>query len=249
MPPSRSGHGSRRPDDANRDHNGGEDGLAYARLLERTAEATDRCETLEAAARVALVEICTFTGWPVGHLFTRNDGGAPAPTSVWHLDDADRFAAFRQVTETLPSTPEQGLPGRIFASSRPAWIADLETDLASPQADAAAAVGLRTGFGFPVRVGNEAVAVLEFFTTGPDEADPAMLEVIASVGAQLGRVVERQRTVSALRQSEERLRTLARTYERQLAERALRDHLTGLPNRALLVDRLELALARAVRNG
>jgi diguanylate cyclase (GGDEF)-like protein/PAS domain S-box-containing protein len=43
--------------------------------------------------------------------------------------------------------------------------------------------------------------------------------------------------------------TEQRQFEAQLQERALHDYLTGLPNRALLHDRLEYALARAERAG
>ena len=38
-------------------------------------------------------------------------------------------------------------------------------------------------------------------------------------------------------------------FEQELAWRATHDSQTGLPNRALLIDRLELALARSIRDG
>jgi len=67
-------------------------------------------------------------------------------------------------------------------------------------------------------------------------------------------LLEQART--SLRQSEERYALLARSadeereeLERRLADVALRDPQTGLPNRALFVDRLEHALARAGRTG
>ena len=65
-----------------------------------------------------------------------------------------------------------------------------------------------------------------------------------------------ERAVSALRRSEERFAALAgsadeqrRHFEHQLAQRALRDPHTDLPNRALFLDRLGHALARAGRTG
>ncbi|MEE9234305.1 MAG: response regulator, partial [Candidatus Acidoferrales bacterium] len=48
-------------------------------------------------------------------------------------------------------------------------------------------------FGFPVLVGKEVVAVLEFFSREALEPDKALLEVMAHVGTQLGRVIERKR--------------------------------------------------------
>src|SRR5581483_8113381 len=73
-----------------------------------------------------------------------------------------------------------------------------------------------------------AVALLEFFST----AAAADEELVASVwhgASQLGRVVERMRARDAL------------------SHQALHDAVTGLPNRALLLDRLAHSLDRLTR--
>ena len=38
---------------------------------------------------------------------------------IWHLDDPQRFQAFRQVSEEMTLPPGVGLPGRIFESGLP----------------------------------------------------------------------------------------------------------------------------------
>jgi GAF domain-containing protein len=63
-------------------------------------------------------------------------------------------------------------------------------------------IGVCAGFAFPVLVGAEVAAVLEFFATEAREPDPALLDVMAHVGAQLGRVIERARAEQSQRESE-----------------------------------------------
>ena len=84
---------------------------------------------------------------------------------------------------------------------------------------------------FPVMVGSDVTAVLEFFTSEPLEPDEALCEVMAQIGTQLGHVVERE------------------LAQERLTHHALHDPLTGLPNRTLLFDRLEVALRSASRGG
>ena len=53
--------------------------------------------------------------------------------------------------------------------------------------------GVKAGFAFPVLVGHEIVAVLEFFSVDAAEPDTELLDVMTNLGTQLGRVVERER--------------------------------------------------------
>jgi two-component system cell cycle sensor histidine kinase/response regulator CckA len=59
-----------------------------------------------------------------------------------------------------------------------------------------------------VLVGTDVVAVLEFFSDEAIEPNEPLLEVMAHIGTQLGRVVERGRAREALRQREEHFRSL-----------------------------------------
>jgi sigma-B regulation protein RsbU (phosphoserine phosphatase) len=61
------------------------------------------------------------------------------------------------------------------------------------RAGPARAAGIRAAFAFPVLVGAEIVAVLEFFATDAVAPDEPLLEVMGQVGTQLGRVIERDR--------------------------------------------------------
>lgn len=88
------------------------------------------------------------------------------------------------------------------------WTADALGLLNFPRTRAAEDVGVKAGFGFPVLVGKEVVAVLEFFAADAAEPDEALLEVMAHIGTQLGQVVERIRVQEALRASELKFRSV-----------------------------------------
>ncbi len=199
------------------------------RLLQAIASTANESSELEPALRLTLEQVCAHTGFSVGHAFLVLEGGDDELHSsrLWHISDAARFARLVQESEATSFRYGVGLPGRVASSGRPAWISDLATDPNFPRAQVALESGLRTALALPVLVGASVVAVLEFFSEQHRDPDDALLEVMAHVGTQLGRVAER------------------RASTRRLRHEAMHDPLTGLPNRGLFAERLERALSRS----
>jgi len=184
-----------------------QDGLAHLLLMQETAAAANEADTLHQAAQVVMRQVCAHVGCVLGHLWASPEAGAgDLSPSLWHAADAGDHRVFRETIEELGTRPGVGLSGRVLAMGRPVWISDLAADADLPGRAQATAAGLRSAFAFPVMVGREAVAVLEFFTPTPMEPTATFLDVLAAVGVQLGRVVERQSAAAALRRSEGRLR-------------------------------------------
>lgn len=169
--------------------------------------AADEAAGVEEVMQTCLDEICTLTGWPVGHVYLREQD-LLVPTTIWHLDDPEQYKEFREVTERTRFAPDVGLPGRVLSSERPAWISDVREDPNFPRAELIKDISVRAGFAFPVLQKKKVIAVLEFFA--PEVADPdlALLETVSLVGAQLGQVLERKQAEEALRKSEQRFRSL-----------------------------------------
>ena len=203
-------------------------------LLEAIAVAANEAILVEDAMRQALIAICRFTEWPVGHVWVVTGGELTAPgllsSRLWHTGPVERHKAFCIATGAVQFQLGEGLPGRIWSSGKPIWITDVTTAPDFPRALPAAAAGFKAAFGFPVLVGNEVVAVLEFFSDEILPPDDSLLGVMGQIGTQLGRVVERQRARD------------------QLMHDALHDSLTSLANRALFLDRLRNVMARTARD-
>ena len=175
-------------------------------LLQVITSAANEAVTVEGALQIALDRVCAFTGWPVGHAYTVNEeaGGVAKSTGLWHLDDAERFATFKKVTEDRSWGPSKaGLVRRVLSYGKPAWIIDVTKDPSFVRAKTAKEIGVRAGFAFPVLAGSEVHAVLEFFSDKPAEPDEAVLELMAQVGTQLGRAMERNRAEEQLRGAKE----------------------------------------------
>ena len=202
-------------------------------LLESIAAASNEAVNEEEAMRHALEAVCRFAYWPLGHLLMVEEGdGAQAlrPSSVWHDDGEGRYATLRTLTEATAFDHSTGIPGKVWASGVPAWINGAHADGGNyPRVAEAERVGLRSLFAFPVMIGTEVVAVLEFFSMDLQAPDSDLLRLMAQVGIQLGRVVERSRAST------------------RLMHDALHDPLTQLGNRKLFLDRLHQAMQRAQR--
>ncbi len=210
--------------------------VGLIRLLQEVTVAANEATSVEEALRFALDRVCAHTGWPIGHVYVPlgDAAGTLVSSLLWHLDDPERFATFRQVTEATRLTVGVGLPGRVLASGRPVWVVDVTHDSNFPRAKQAENIGVRAGFAFPVMVGKEVVAVLEFFSPQPITPDEPLLELMGNIGTQLGRVFERERAEQKLRMGE-RLAVLGVTAARVVHEIA--NPLNGMYTTVQLLER------------
>ena len=97
--------------------------------------------------------------------------GVAVSTGLWHLDDAERFATFKSVTEGRSwGASKAGLVRKVLTDGRPTWIIDVTKDPDFVRAKSAKEIGVRAGFAFPVLTGNRVLAVLEFFSDKPRRA-------------------------------------------------------------------------------
>ncbi|HYH79397.1 MAG TPA: ATP-binding protein [Longimicrobium sp.] len=170
-------------------------------LLQVVAVAANEAGGVDEALQTCLDAVCAHTGWPLGHAWLVDDEGGLASTGIWHLARPGAFPRFREATERLRLAPGQGLAGRVVSTGEPEWMEDTGGGAGLVRA-VAVEEGLRAATAFPVRVGREVAGVLEFFADRVLPRDPALMEVMANMGTQVGRVVERARAQEALRLSE-----------------------------------------------
>jgi PAS domain S-box-containing protein len=177
----------------------------YLRLDQVITRAANETADIEEVLQIALNEVCAHTGWPVGHVYLLDEARHDlAPTKIWHLADQAEFESFRKATEKSRFTIGVGLPGRVLENAKPAWINDVTKDPNFPRAKIASEIGVRAGFAFPVLVGKDVLAVLEFFSDEPAAAHQSFLEVMGQIGTQLGRAIERKRAESQLMEAKRR---------------------------------------------
>ena len=118
--------------------------------------------------------------------------------ALWQLDRTalKRIAAW--------NTPEpfdaawlhagEGLPGAVYTSGGPAWIADVQADQHQPRGASAIQAGLHAAFAFPITGTTGVLGVIEFLAKEQREPDDALLATMTSLGGRIGQAVERWRS-------------------------------------------------------
>jgi two-component system, cell cycle sensor histidine kinase and response regulator CckA len=166
----------------------------------------------DAAPKIIQV-MCETAQWELGAIWN-TDRSANLLTCVdfWRLPSFG-VSEFEALTRRSTFPIGVGLPGRVWASGKPEWITDVTHDDNFPRAPAAAQDGLHTGIGFPIKVNDEVVGVLECFSREIDEPDNDFLAMVGDIGAQLGQFMERKWAEDARKQTEVMLHQRTRSLE------------------------------------
>jgi PAS domain S-box-containing protein len=164
----------------------------------------------EAAPQI-LQAICLKTDWDIGALWYVDDEASVLRCAeVWRRPEIDA-GSFKALTSESVFPPGVGLPGRVWQAAEPRWINELAKDSNFPRLSVAAQIGLQSAFAFPILLGSEVIGVGEFFSRQSRERDDEMLAMLAAIGSDIGQLIERKQKEEALRESEDRFRTLAET--------------------------------------
>jgi PAS domain S-box-containing protein len=191
-------------------------------LLHRVTVAAYEAATVDQALKAVIDQVCAHTGWPVGHVLVLASDGSRELVSakIWRLDRSEAAEGFVRETEATRFTAGVGLPGRVLAAKQPCWIMDVSSDKNFPRTAAAAKLGIKGAFAFPVLASAGVVAVMEFFATQPKEPDEVLLEALAQIGIQLGQVFDRKRAEGELRAAKEAVQRANNADGRSKSEEA-----------------------------
>ena len=169
--------------------------LAQNRITRVLCEAS----SLEEAVPEILQAVCESLGWHVGVLWrVDRDAGVLRCSDLWRRPSAE-ISQFETATRGSTFTSGSGLAGRVWATVTPAYIFDVARDSQFDRAEVAAGEGLRGAFAFPVvRGSSEVIGVFEFLSRDVWQSDEDLLDIMASVGRQIGQFKERAAALNEL---------------------------------------------------
>jgi diguanylate cyclase (GGDEF)-like protein len=198
-------------------------------LLCRVADAANQSGDPIEVLRFAIAEVCSANSWAFANVLLRKgDGGDTRLEAVglWHALNPDQMFTFADLSSRLIAWPCAAVPGRLLIDPSAVWTRDIQASGDQGRNASARQCNLRASISVPVSLGRELFAVMEFFIQSAVEPDPQQLEVLTQIGTQIARVFRRKAS------------------EKKLIDNALRDPLTGLPNRTHFENRLEAIFQR-----
>ncbi len=178
------------------------------RLLKDIVIAANQARSAQEALDFASREIINFTGWYAAATMLADDENHLALTAVHGLspEESRQFAPDVENLKLTGWDAGVGIPGRILLSKQPAWVTDedvLQNPADYPKSTPVLRLGAKTMIAFPVMVLDRVGAVLFFYSRERLKPDQFLTELLADVGVQLGRVIEREQAEKKLRASEQ----------------------------------------------
>jgi signal transduction histidine kinase len=216
---------------------------AHQRLAAQHAVAPGvaEAETREEAAPRILQAICECLDWDIGMLWIVDralDRIRCAETWIAPAVSAPEFVA---VSRALVAEVGRSLPGHAWRLRQPVWIDDLAKG--GPvfiRGEVAAREGLHGAIAFPIVLGQEVLAVMDFLTHEVRRPDQDVLQMLTTFGSQIGQFIQRKRAQEGLREKEQELQVRLAEAEDGERRRLARD-LHDSVGQALSALKMELA--------
>jgi PAS domain S-box-containing protein len=165
---------------------------------------------LEEATPKILQAVCDCLAWDLGALWRHDrETGVLRCVEVWHPDSV-AVPEFEAASRESTLEPGIGLPGRVWSTREPVFIRDVVHDPDFLRAPVAGREGLHAAFGVPILLGGDVLGVMEFFSREVRQPDRDLINVMATIGSQIGQFIERKRAEDALHRAQAELAHVTR---------------------------------------
>jgi diguanylate cyclase (GGDEF)-like protein len=177
-------------------------------------------DDMDGALQQTLDMVTTALGGRFGEIWLAGDEHGPLELSYSSSDGSPGLAAFQTAARNLRVVAGPALVGRVVKTGRISTVQLGADDAANECAVEAAAAGIRSAIGFPIRTSSGVIGVIAVYRESGERPSRGVLDAIPMACHHIGRFLERVRADDAIHDSVQELSALAST-----------DSLTGLKNR------------------
>lgn len=214
-----------------------------ARFVNAVAVGAARTPTIEHAIRFCVRQVCDFLALPLAHarIFAERITSLGVPANIWHFGLSVRPES-RTTNPTEHWHRSEDWYSRVQNAEHPFACQDLRIDPDFPAKEMAQKFGLTSVLVVPVSLENEILGAIEFFSYKAMTLDKLRMEIIASIGGRIGRIIDHKRAETNIKDLSAKIFHLQDDERRRLAKEL---HDTTAQNLAAIV----LDLGVIVRNG
>ncbi|MBM4127223.1 MAG: PAS domain S-box protein [Nitrospira sp.] len=154
---------------------------------------------LDDAMAAVLQPACEALGWSEALLWVVDESAQRLRCHSTWVTPTAASDYYGTVSREMTFSMGVGLPGRVWESASPEWIADVTRDQNFPRAALAKQAGFHAAVAFPVKLDGRIHAVLEFFHHEVIPADATLLITFQAMADQLSQFCARKQAEATIR--------------------------------------------------
>jgi diguanylate cyclase (GGDEF)-like protein/PAS domain S-box-containing protein len=163
----------------------------------------------QAALGRALQALCETERWDCGEIWRLDErSGELRCYAQWFDPAAHGARTFIEASAGLSLAAGAGLVGHVLQSGEPLWVADTSADPRARRSDIARRTGLLAAMLFPIWTAGRISAVLDLTSRRLRAPHKRVQQALHVIAGMIGQYLERATADQAVRESEERFRSL-----------------------------------------
>jgi PAS domain S-box-containing protein len=197
----------------------------YLKIQYSVSKTLAEARSTEEALKEVLKNICTGVNWKFGIAWVV-ENNTLIQKALWseNKNDGDDYLSSFDTSHTFKEGV--GIPGRVWKQKRSLWVENIQKDPNIPGKEVFKKLGWNSAFAIPISDNANVISVIECFNKQELSSKEDLLEVLESVGGQIGNFLVRKKAEEKLKESydelekrvTERTMELAKTLNRLLDE-------------------------------